>query len=197
MIIKSFRLFESKSEKNFPDLEEIKSYFYDFTDETSSFIDDYEFGYIVFDDRFRVYDVLNSELRPHQLEYYSNLINLNSGRSDRIYKNRIKWIESGEMPGYEYIFIHFDPHLFSQDKLPVLVDCLEAIYSHTGFRPVSSLWTEDYVSDVSGEVVTEYGFEGTFVRVTDEEYNKFCDIFKRGEMTPTITKLFKDTRYNN
>ena len=191
MIIKSFSLFESKSKNNFPDLEEIKSYLYDFTDETSSFIDDYEFGYIVFDDRSRVLDVLNNELRPHQLEYYSDLISLNVGKSEHpFYKNRINSIESGKIPGYEYIFIHFDPHLFDEDKLPVLIECLETMYSHTGFRPVSSLWSEDYVSDISGEVETKYGFEGTFVRVTDKEYKKFCEIFKRGEMTPTITKLF-------
>lgn len=198
MIIKSFRLFESKSENNFPDLEEIKSYLYDFTDETSSFIDDYEFGYIIFDDRLRVFDVLNNELRPHQLEYYSDLISLNVNKSEHpFYKNRINSIESGKIPGYEYIYIQFNNNLFDVDKLEVLLECLETIYSHTGFRPVSSLWSEDYVSDISGEVETKYGFQGTFVRVSDQEYDKLCRIFKRGEMTPTITKLFKDTRYNN
>ena len=200
MIIKSFSLFESKSKNNFPDLEEIKSYLYDFTDETSSFIDDYEFGYIFFRNRDNVYgikdykesdyiDILNTELSNTRLDYTSDFIKLNRD-GKKTHKNLLKLIESGKEPGYEYIFIHFDPHLFDEDKLPVLIECLETMYSHTGFRPVSSLWSEDYVSDISGEVVTEYGFEGTFVRVTDKEYKKFCEIFKRGEMTPTITKLF-------
>lgn len=200
MRIKTFKLFESSSENSFPDLDEIKSYFYDFTDEMNTFIDDYEFGYIFFRNRDNVYgikdykesdyiDILNTELSNTRLDYTSDFIKLNRD-GKKTHKNRINSIESGKIPGYEYIFIHFDPHLFDEDKLPVLIECLETMYSHTGFRPVSSLWSEDYVSDISGEVVTEYGFEGTFVRVTDKEYKKFCEIFKRGEMTPTITKLF-------
>ena len=60
MIIKSFKLFESNSENNFPDLEEIKSYLYDFTDESDTFVDDYEFGYIIFDGRKEFIDILKT-----------------------------------------------------------------------------------------------------------------------------------------
>jgi hypothetical protein len=200
MIIKSFKLFESSSEDYFPSLEEVKDYFYDFTDEVNTFIDDYEFGYIFFPNRnkyisgtFRQFaniDILNTELSNTRLDYTSDFIKLNRD-GKKTYKNLIKLIESGEEPGYEYIFIHFDAPLFQKDKLPFLTECLETIYSYTGFRPVSSLWSEDYVSNISGEVETKYGFEGTFVRVSDEEYKKLCDIFTQGDSTPNITKLFQ------
>jgi len=206
MIIKSFKLFESNSENNFPDLEEIKSYLYDFTDESETFVDDYEFGYIIFDGKTEFIDILKSDLSDWRLDYICDLIRLNdrwgtksmiTKSSNQFYEKAINLIESGKAPRYEYIYIHLDKSLFDVDKLETLVECLETIYSHTGFRPVSSLWSEDYVSNISGEVETKYGFEGTFVRVSDQEYNKFCNIFKRGDKTPTITKLFKDRGYNN
>jgi len=200
MKIKTFKLFESSSENSFPDLDEIKSYFYDFTDEIDTFIDDYEFGYIFFRNRDNVYgikdykesdyiDILNTELSNTRLDYTSDFIKL-TRYGKKTHKNLIKLIESGEEPGYEYIFIHFDGSLFQKDKLSILTECIETIYSHTGFRPVKSLWTEDYIDD-TGEVETLYGFEGTFVRVKDEEYKKLCDIFVQGNFTPIITKLFQ------
>jgi hypothetical protein len=200
MKIKTFKLFESSSENSFPDLDEIKSYFYDFTDEMNTLIDDYEFGYIFFRNRDNVYgikdykesdyiDILNTELSNTRLDYTSDFIKLNRD-GKKTHKNLIKLIESGEEPGYEYIFIHFDGSLFQKDKLSILTECIETIYSHTGFRPVKSLWTEDYIDD-TGEVETLYGFEGTFVRVKDEEYKKLCDIFVQGNFTPIITKLFQ------
>lgn len=69
-----------------------------------------------------------------------------------------------------------------------MIDCLKTFYSHTGFRLVKSLWTEDYHED--DNTVTLYGFEGTFVRVSDDEYKKMCQIFQQGNFTPTLTKLF-------
>jgi hypothetical protein len=197
MRIKTFKLFESdKSDNNFPEIEEIKSYFYDFTDEVNTFIDDYEFGYIFFKNKYKsdyrendCIDILKTDLSNTRLDYDSELIKLNlKGRE--IHQNLLKLIESGEESAYEYIFIHFDVSLFQKDKLPILTECLESFHSHTGFRPVKSLWTEDYI-DNSGELVTNYGFEGTFVRVSDEEYKKLCDIFTQGDFTPIITKLFQ------
>jgi hypothetical protein len=177
-------------------LEEVKDYFYDFTDEVNTFIDDYEFGYIFFKNKYKsdyrendCIDILKTDLSNTRLDYDSELIKLNlKGRE--IHQNLLKLIESGEESAYEYIFIHFDVSLFQKDKLPILTECLETMYSHTGFRPVKSLWTEDYI-DNSGELVTKYGFEGTFVRVSDEEYKKLCDIFTQGDFTPIITKLFQ------
>ena len=196
MRIKTFKLFESSSEDSFPSLEEVKDYFYDFTDEVNTFIDDYEFGYIFFKNKYKsdyrendCIDILKTDLSNTRLDYDSELIKLNlKGRE--IHQNLLKLIESGEESAYEYIFIHFDVSLFRKDRLPILTECLESFHSHTGFRPVKSLWTEDYI-DNSGELVTKYGFEGTFVRVSDEEYKKLCDIFTQGDFTPIITKLFQ------
>jgi hypothetical protein len=196
MRIKTFKLFESSSEDSFPSLEEVKDYFYDFTDEVNTFIDDYEFGYIFFKNKYKsdyrendCIDILKTDLSNTRLDYDSELIKLNlKGRE--IHQNLLKLIESGEESAYEYIFIHFDVSLFQKDRLPILTECLESFHSHTGFRPVKSLWTEDYI-DNSGELVTNYGFEGTFVRVSDEEYKKLCDIFTQGDFTPIITKLFQ------
>ena len=50
MIIKEFQLFESNNLDKFPSIEEVKSYFYDFTDELNTFIDDYDYGYLYFMD---------------------------------------------------------------------------------------------------------------------------------------------------
>jgi hypothetical protein len=197
MIIKKFKIFESdKSDNNFPEIEEIKSYFYDFTDEVNTFIDDYEFGYLFFKNRYKsdyrendCIDILKTDLSNNRLDYDSELIKLNlEGR--KIHQNLLKLIESGEESAYDYIFIHFDQHLFEKDKLDILIDSLKTFYTQTGFRVVKSLWSEDYVND-SGDVVTRYGFEGTFVRVSDEEYKKLCEIFQQGDFTPIITKLFQ------
>jgi len=196
MIIKNFKIFESdKSDNNFPEIEEIKSYFYDFTDEVNTFIDDYEFGYLFFKNRYKsdyrendCIDILKTDLSNNRLDYDSELIKLNlKGR--KIHQNLLKLIESGEESAYEYVFIHFDQHLFEKNKLDILIDCLKTFYSQTGFRLIKSLWTEDYV-DSHGEVVTHYGFEGTFLRVSDDEYKKMCQIFQQGNLTSTLTKLF-------
>lgn len=201
MRIKTFKLFESSSENSFPDLDEIKSYFYDFTDEMNTFIDDYEFGYIFFRNRDNVYgikdykesdyiDILNTELSNTRLDYTSDFIKLNRD-GKKTHKNLLKLIESGEASGYSYLFVHFEQYLFEKEKLPILIDCLKTFYSQTGFRIVKSLWTEDYVDENTGDVVTYYGFEGSFVRVSDDEYKKMCQIFQQGNLTPTLTKLFQ------
>jgi hypothetical protein len=212
MIIKNFKKFESNEFSNFPTLDEIKEYFYEFTDEVNTFIDDYEFGYIFFFNReysterqYDYIDILNTDLSNSLLNFTSDLIILNTPNGVLTRKNLTKLIKSGKEPGYEYIFIHFDESLFQTDKLPILTQCIQTIYSHTGFRPIKSLWSEDYVfhngknliasasgiSNGEAEVKTLYGFEGTFVRVSDEEYKKLCDIFMQGDFTPILTKLFQ------
>lgn len=196
MIIKNFQLFESQDlEENFPSIDEVKSYFYDFTDELGTSIQDYDLGYIFFPSpvNHRIFsnlniDILNTDLSNSQLDYRSEEIQFNhAGR--KTHQNRLKLIESGEEPAYPFYYIQFDNHLFEKDKLPILIDCLKTFYSQTGFRLIKSLWTEDYV-DGQGEVVTHYGFEGTFVRVSDDEYKKMCQIFQQGNFTTTLTKLF-------
>jgi len=197
MIVKKFQLFESNNLDKFPSLEEVKSYFYDFTDELDTFIDDYDYGYLYFMDHGHavpgnwnsMVDILDTVISNTRLEYNAEFIRLNREYDGRVNKNRIKLIESGEAPGYDFLFIHFEDYLFKKDKLPILIDCLKTFYSQTGFRLIKSLWTEDYV-DSQGEVVTHYGFEGTFVRVSDDEYKKMCQIFQQGNFTTTLTKLF-------
>ena len=197
MIIKEFQLFESNNLDKFPSIEEVKSYFYDFTDELNTFIDDYDYGYLYFMDSGHgvpgewngMVDILDTVISNTRLEYNAEFIRLNREYDERVNKNRIKFIESGEVPGYDFLFIHFENYLFKKDKLPILIDCLKTFYSQTGFRLIKSLWTEDYV-DSHGEVVTHYGFEGTFLRVSDDEYKKMCQIFQQGNFTTTLTKLF-------
>lgn len=204
MIIKKFQLFESNKSEDFPSLEEVKSYFYDFTDELNTFIDDYEFGYLYFNttsfavmqrqgiplqSEVGMVNILDTEISNTQLEYNADFIKLNRDVHKEYYKNKIKLIESGEASGYDSLYIHFDQYLFDQDKLPILIDCLKTFYSQTEFRLVRSLWTEDRVDD-TGNVVTFYGFEGNFVRVSDDEYKKMCQIFQQGNFTTTLTKLF-------
>jgi hypothetical protein len=201
-MIKKFRQFESLSNEDFPSLEEIRDYFYDFTDEVFTSIDDYEFGYIFFKNRNREnniennIDILKTDISNHILEYERNLLKLNNDYYNFKYrhlinnKNLLELIKSGDEPAYEYLYIHFDKCLFEKDKLSILIDCLRTLYSHTDFRPIKSLWTEDYVS-ADNSVETFYGFEGTFVRVSDSEYEKLCNIFKQGEKTPILTKIFK------
>ena len=202
MIIKKFDLFESQNfSSKFPDLEEIKSYFYDFTDETNTSIDDYDFGYLYFQPFGRVQDsdarwdgmvdILHTQMNATRLEYCAEFIRINRDYDKKINKNRISFIESGQSTAYEFLNIHFETSLFEKAKIGILEDCLKTLYSQTEFRPVKSLWTEDYVDNITGEVVTKYGFEGTFVRVSDDEYSKLCQIFTQGNLTPILTKLFR------
>ena len=200
MIIKKFNLFESENfSDKFPDLEEIKSYFYDFTDEVDTFIDDYDYGYLYFKDTHRssatnkLINILGTETSNHRLEYCSDFLSTRPKliRINLDSESKIKLIESGKESGYEFLFIHFEEYLFKKEKLPILIDCLKTLYSQTEFRPVKSLWTEDWIDEKSDEAVTRCGFEGTFVRVSDDEYRKLCQIFEQGSLTPTLTKLFQ------
>lgn len=201
-MIKNFKQFESiKHSGDFPSLEEVKSYFYDFTDELETFIDDYDYGYLYFNDSIYVdhdlmakwnnmANILDTEMSNDRLEYGAEFIRLNREYDKRVNSNRIKFIESDEASGYDFLLIHFEDYLFKKDKLPILIDCLKTFYSQTGFRVIKSLWTEDYVDENTGDVVDFYGFEGTFVRVSDDEYKKMCQIFQQGNFTTTLTKLF-------
>ena len=195
-MIKNFKQFESiKSSGDFPPLEEVKSYFYDFTDESDTYIDDYDYGYLYFNDpdgRWNnMANILDTGMSNDRLEYGAEFIRLNREYDERVNKNRIKLIESGEASGYDFLFIHIEEYLFKKEKLPILIDCLKNFYSQTGFRVIKSLWTEDYVDKNTGDVVNFYGFEGSFVRVSDDEYKKMCQIFQQGSLTPTLTKLFQ------
>lgn len=116
MIIKNFKHFESVDFNDFPSFDEVKEYFYDFTDDLSTFIDNYEFGYMYFKDpdpwgQARIHgmvNILDTGISNTRLEYNAETINLNRDDHKRIHKNRIKFIESENhqvMITYSYTLI--------------------------------------------------------------------------------------------
>jgi hypothetical protein len=200
MRILNFKLFEQKKlQDNFPSLEEVKSYFYDFTDEIGN-ISRFDVGYVYFEsERYSrimqtkerpvddFIDISNTTLTTNQLSIINDFVIVNREVSDNK-KNILKYILSDDIPSYEYMSISFNS-LFDEDKLDILIDCLKVLYSETEFRPFGCLWTEDYPSDDDG-VITKLGFGGTFFRGSDEEYLKFCKIFDQGNRTKDLVKYF-------
>ena len=201
MRILNFKLFEQKKlEDNFPSLEEVRSYFYDFTDEIGN-ISRFDVGYVYFEsERYSrlmqtnerpvddFIDISNTTLTNNQLSIINDFVIVNREVSDNK-KNILKYILSGDIPSYEYMSISFNS-LFDEDKLDILIDCLKVLYSETEFRPFGCLWTEDYPSDNGNDVITKLGFAGTFFRGSDEEYLKFCKIFDQGNRTKDLVKYF-------
>jgi len=201
MRILNFKLFEQKKlQDNFPSLEEVKSYFYDFTDEIGNIIR-FDVGYVYFEsERYSrimnikerpvddFIDISNTTLTNNQLSMSSDFVIVNREVSDNK-KNILKYILSDDIPSYEYMSISFNS-LFDEDKLDILIDCLKVLYSETEFRPFGCLWTEDYPSADGDGVITKLGFAGTFFRGSDEEYLKFCKIFDNGSRTKDLVKYF-------
>jgi len=201
MRILNFKLFEQKKlQDNFPSLEEVKSYFYDFTDEIGN-ISRFDVGYVYFEsERYSrimqtkerpvddFIDISNTTLTISQLSIINDYVIVNREVSDNK-KNILKYILSDDIPSYEYMSISFNS-LFDEDKLDILIDCLKVLYSETEFRPFGCLWTEDYPSADGDGVITKLGFAGTFFRGSDEEYLKFCKIFDNGSRTKDLVKYF-------
>jgi len=201
MRILNFKLFEQKKlEDNFPSLEEVRSYFYDFTDEIGNIIR-FDVGYVYFEsERYSrimnikerpvddFIDISNTTLTNNQLSILNDFVIINREVSDNK-KNILKYILSDDIPSYEYMSISFNS-LFDEDKLDILIDCLKVLYSETEFRPFGCLWTEDYPSADGQGVITKLGFAGTFFRGSDEEYLKFCKIFDNGNRTKDLVKYF-------
>lgn len=220
MIIKSFRLFESKSENNFPDLEEIKSYLYDFTDEIDSRVDHYDYGYIYFDairysdimknrkliklirgevsndqDNYnpRFVDILKTDFSKLQLGIMQNSFSFKKWFemwSEKSEKIKEK-IELGEIPSYDYIQFLFEQcSLFDKEQLDNLISCLVRIYEQTGFRPIHDYWIESHIDEDTDEVKELFGFEGLLCRVTDEEYKKLFEICNPSNDHPKFKDYF-------
>jgi hypothetical protein len=201
MRILNFKLFEKKKlQDNFPSLEEVKSYFYDFTDEIGNIVR-FDVGYVYFEsERYSrimnikerpvddFIDISNTTLTNNQLSIINDYVIVNREVSDNK-KNILKYILSDDIPSYEYMSISFNS-LFDEDKLDILIDCLKVLYSETEFRPFGCLWTEDYPSADGDGVITKLGFAGTFFRGSDEEYLKFCKIFDNGSRTKDLVKYF-------
>ena len=92
------------------------------------------------------------------------------------------------IPAYPIIYLNLGT--FKPEKLPVVIDCLQRLYEVTGFRPTSSIWSEDYVDEETGDVVTFYGADLQLYKVSDLEYKNLCNIFTTGNYTPEVTKHF-------
>jgi len=92
------------------------------------------------------------------------------------------------IPGYPIIYL--DLGQFKPDKLPVVIDCLRRLYEVTGFRPTSSIWSEDYIDEDTGDIVSLVKADLQLYKVSDTEYKNHCKIFKVGNYTPEMVNHF-------
>jgi len=214
MKIKTFKLFESSSEDYFPSLEEIKDYFYDFTDELNININFFRTGYKYFlkphrvsdltnnfdnllKDKSNYIDILNTELSITKLLICSNYATIGDSDDD----SAIESIKSGAK-AYKHIMFQFSDTSLKEEYLSNLVECLKRFYYETNFRPYGEVWTEERVVrngvidqdsgiEPGDETVLLYGFSGLFVDCSDEEYKKICEIYSEDRKNSVlITKHF-------
>lgn len=209
MIIKNFKHFESVDSEDFPSFDEVKEYFYDFTDELDVNIDFFQTGYKYFlkphrvgdyigdnfekilKDKSNYIDILNTELSDTSLQIASNYATIESINRGKDFGSdlAIKLIKSGAS-GYKHMMIQFSESSFRKEYLPILVDCLKRFYDVTNFRPYGEFWTEERVLrngivdhdsgiEPGDETVLLYGFSGLFVDCSDEEYKKLCEIYRK------------------
>lgn len=122
-------------------------------------------------------DVYFSEVESSKNKYGKSYL-------ERLHEN----ILNDVIPAYPIIYLNLG--LFHTDKLPIVIECLQRLYDMTGFRPTSSVWTEDYIDESTGDIVTFYGANLQLYKVSDIEYNNLCKIFTTGNYTPEITKHF-------
>ena len=220
MKIKTFKLFESSSEEYFPSLEEVKDYFYDFTDELDININYFQSGYkyflkpynvyqsgnnfgIILKDKSNYIDIINTDLSNTRLQLssgYATIDSYNRGKEEWT-DSTIYAIKNGAKV-YNHIMFEFSDYSFREEYLPRLVECLKRFYNETNFRPYGEIWTEEravrygVIDQDSGietgdETVLLYGFSGLFVDCSDEEYRKLCEIYREDrENNDLITKYF-------
>lgn len=197
MKIKTFKLFESNLSGRFPDFDEIKEYFYNFTDEIGTSLSDYQIGYQYFfeqtDFPFRIsyLDILKTNQSNSRLFLNSDFIIINKEIPEYLpnKKNLLQNFQNEDVKLYDYMAVMLNENLFEEVQLDELIHSLKRLYDETGFRPYGCLWTEDYVS-FDDEVVTKLAFEGTFFRGSDEEYVKICQIHPQGNRSKNLTKYF-------
>jgi hypothetical protein len=113
--------------------------------------------------------------------------------ADRSYLKKLQEnILNDIIPAYPIIYL--DLGLFGEDKLPVVIECLQRLYEVTGFRPTSSVWTEDYVDEKTGDVVSLLGADLQLYKVSDEEYQNLCKINEKNRrmtmVNSEVTKHF-------
>jgi len=86
--------------------------------------------------------------------------------------------------------IYLNLGTFYPDKFPIVIECLQRLYDMTGFRPTSTVWSEDYVDEDTGDVVSLVKADLQLYKVSDLEYNNLCKIFTTGNYTSEVTKHF-------
>jgi hypothetical protein len=92
------------------------------------------------------------------------------------------------IPGYPIIYLNLGQ--FKPENLPVFIDCLQRLYEVSGFRPTSSIWSEDYIDEDTGDIVSLVRNDLQLYKVSDTEYKNLCKIFNTGNYTPEVTKHF-------
>ncbi len=97
-------------------------------------------------------------------------------------------IENGKIKAYPFINIKLEP--FGQQHLDRVVECLERLYDMTGYRPVRDMWTEDYVDETSGDVVTLIGCSLYLFNISDIEYKNLTSVFSNNSIDKEVVKKF-------
>ena len=92
------------------------------------------------------------------------------------------------IPAYPIIYLNLG--IFKPENLPIFIECLQRLYEVTGFRPTSSIWSEDYIDEDTGNVVSTVRNDLKLYKVSDVEYKNLCKIFNTGNYTPEVTKHF-------
>ncbi len=205
---KKFKLFEEKSEDYFPSFEEVKDYFYDFTDELNITIYYFQSGYKYFlkphtvedlsnnydkilKDKSNYIDVLNTSLSNKRLLICSNYTSIDSKYRQKEVgsDSSIQAIKDGAKV-YNHIMFEFNDSYFRREYLPKLVECLKRFYHETNFRPYGEVMLENrYIKDEG--IVPICRFSGLFLDCSDEEYKKISEIYsKEGENILLISDYF-------
>ena len=134
-------------------------------------------------------DVYFSEVEEHGSEFRIDPNGSGIHIADRSYLKKLQEnILNNIIPAYPIIYLNLG--LFHEDKLPVVIECLQRLYEVTGFRPTSSVWTEDYVDENTGDVVSLLGADLQLYKVSDEEYRNLCKINEKNRRgTPSNTMV--------
>lgn len=189
MSILKFKQFESvQHDFDFPTLEEVKDYFYDFTDEVEYVsISEFSFGFC----SFGFTDVLKRNKTHKELLNLMTYINLSTMERPLYTKNiktNLEKIKNGSK-AYRYMkFSFLDEeqdhynHLFNEKEFNLLIECLKRLYVSTGFRPCGETWSEDYPTS-DGNIETRWGFQGYLFDVSDEEYIAITKILESSYYT--------------
>ena len=199
MRLKKFKLFESKSEDYFPSFEEVKEYFYDFTDELNITIDYFGYGYKYFlkahtvgdlnnnydkilKDESNYIDILNTELPNKKLLICSDYVSIEVifgtingyNREKEVGSDlSIQAIKAGAKAYNHIIFEFSDSCIITKECLPKLVECLKRFYHETNFRPYGEIYLQERPIR-NGDVDKNSGIESGDESVL---FYGFCGLF--------------------